>query len=135
MLDDEKRDTTVVFTDSEMKVFEADACLDHSNEELSSRMGVELVNIKVLADIVREGVPFGASDEIYEDHAVYADKLNPTRLIIDAEYQKYYFTINRPKNMADLEDILQERLQEIQNDRKQHDEEYEVESQRNDVDN
>ncbi|WET42489.1 hypothetical protein [Citrobacter enshiensis] len=126
---DDKRDTTVVFTDTEMNSFDDDAYLDLSQEVLSSRIGEELPTVSVLVDIDEsEDLPPGVGREIYEDFSVFADKLNPTQLIIDREYDDNYFRITRPKDLSTIDSILQERIQDIKNNR-ELDEDYERERQ------
>ncbi|QMM52605.1 hypothetical protein HVX06_08880 [Enterobacter sp. RHB15-C17] len=115
---DEKRDTTVVFTDNEMNSFDDDAYLELSQEVLSSRLGEELPSVSVLVDILEdEDLPPGVGSEVYQDFSVFADKLNPTQLIIDGEYDENYFRIARPKDLSTIDSILQERIQDIKNSR------------------
>lgn len=126
---DDKRDTTVVFTEAEMNSFDDDAYLDLSQEVLSSRIGEELTPVSVLVDIDEgEDLPAGVGSEIYEEFSVFADKLNPTQLIIDGEYDDNYFRITRPKDLSTIDSILQERIQDIKNNR-ELDEDYERERQ------
>jgi hypothetical protein len=131
MRDEDNSVNTVVFTKAEMDSFEDDACLELSNDELTSRMGVELRTVEVLVDSDEsDNRPPGIDSEIYHDYSFFADKLNPTQLIIDGEYEDDFFRINRPKDLSEVEDILQSRLQEITNER-ELDEDYERERQMN----
>ncbi|MOA16566.1 hypothetical protein D3C78_1367870 [compost metagenome] len=134
MLDNDKRDTTVVFTDAEMNSFDNDAYLDLSQEELALRIGDELPSVSVLVDIREsEDLPPGVSGEIYKDFSVFADKSNPTQLIIEGEYDEDYFRITRPKDLSTIDSILQERIQDIENSR-ELDEDYERERQQREYD-
>lgn len=134
MFDNDKRDTTVVFTDAEMNSFDNDAYLDLSQEELALRIGDELPPVSVLVDIDEsEDLPPGVSADIYQDFSVFADKSNPTQLIIEGEYDEDYFRITRPKDLSTIDSILQERIQDIKNNR-ELDEDYERERQQREYD-
>lgn len=134
MFDNDKRDTTIVFTDEEMNSFDADAYLELSQEELASRIGDQLPSVSVLVDIDEsDDLPPGVEREIYEDFSVFADKSNPTQLIIEGEYDEDYFRITRPKDLSTIDSILQERIQDIKYNR-ELDDDYERERQQREYD-
>ncbi len=134
MFDNDKRDTTVVFTDEEMNSFDDDAFLELSQEELASRIGYQLPSVSVLVDIDEsDDLPSGVEREIHEDFSVFADKSNPTQLIIEGEYDDDYFRITRPKDLSTIDSILQERIQDIKYNR-ELDDDYERERQQREYD-
>ena len=133
MFVDDKRDTTVVFTDDEMNDFDDDAHLALTDGELSSRMGTELFTVSVLIDIDnREDTP-PYLREHHEDYTVFADKLNPTQLIIDSEYEKHYFRIVRPKDLSMVGSILEQKIADDEYNR-ELDEDFERERQQRERD-
>lgn len=107
-------ESPVFFTKSEIENFNEDLSLDLSDEQLESRIGEEIQIAEVLVDVV-ENTPQGVSNEVYQNFTVFADKKNPTALIISGEYEEHYFRIPRPKDYSSIEHTLQEIIQERQN--------------------
>lgn len=106
-------DSPVFFTKREIEIFNEDLLLDLSNEQLESRIGEEIQVAEVLVGEA-DNPPPGVPPEVYNDFRVFADKENPTALIISGEYEEHYFRIARPKDYSSIEDTLQEIIQERQ---------------------
>jgi len=113
MSNEDNPDNPVFFTKSEIENFKEDLSLDLSDEQLESRIGEEIQIAEVLVDVV-ENTPPGVPAEVYHNFAVFADKKNPTALIISGEYEEHYFRIPRPKDYSSIEHTLQEIIQERQ---------------------
>ncbi len=101
----------LAFSEAEMLQFGADAVNEISQEELRSRKGIEVdsVAIDVELDIKDEfDLPLGVENKFGVGFSLYGDKLNPTQLIVDGEFEPDYFRINRPSNLKDLKAILED---------------------------
>ncbi|EOY4338576.1 hypothetical protein ACP5YT_000176 [Cronobacter malonaticus] len=107
-------DCAVFFTKREMDAFNEELSLELTFEQYESRIGDEIQIAEVLVDIV-EDPPAGFSAEVYQSYAVFADKENPTALIISGENEDYYFRIRRPEDYSTIEDTLQDIVQDRQN--------------------
>ena len=120
MFNEEEADYSVTFTPAEMEIFQDEFFLELSNEELKARMGEDLGAVQVLVEILEKPYP-GDSGEVYQGYAIYADKENPTALIVDGEEEDYYFRIRRPKDYSSIEGTLQDLVQERREAKQLHD--------------
>ncbi|EPT7054653.1 hypothetical protein [Cronobacter sakazakii] len=107
-------DCAVFFTKSEMDAFNEEFSRELTFEQYESRIGDEIQIAEVLVDIV-EDPPEGIPAEVYQSYAVFADKENPTALIISGENEDYYFRIRRPEDYSTIADTLQDIVQDRQN--------------------
>lgn len=110
MHNDYRRSNVVTFTDLEMDIFEQDAGLELTDSELEARKGEFIYTAEVLEDIVEdEDLPPGVSNEFYLDYHVYADKLNPTTLVIEDDSNTKVFRLHRPSDLSTLSNTIMTR--------------------------
>lgn len=116
------RNNSVTFTDYEMDQFDKDSLRDPSEKELEIRKGEHIYTAKVFrSHDSDEDLPAGVDRDYYEDFYVYADKENPTMLIIEDEYGHDMFRMSRPIDVKELDDSLMDRQIDIDNQRSEDD--------------
>lgn len=111
---------TVIFTQVEMDAFENDALKQLTDKEMTDRKGdhIYIANVKVNVG-EGEDAPEGASSIYYADFHVYADKLNPTCVIIHDESDHERFRMRRPRNLEQLDERIEMRVDAAANEYEQ----------------
>lgn len=108
------RNNTVTFTDDEMNAFDRDSIKDFSDSELEGRKGELIHTADVLDDVIDDPDLHPIFNGEYRvNYHVYADKMNPTMVVVEDENNSQIFRLVRPTDLSEISDTIMTRNIEI----------------------
>lgn len=115
---DYTRNNTVTFTDVEMSAFDRDSDKVLSDADLEARKGEIIHTADVLDDVIDDDDLHPMfNGEVRVNYYVFADRLNPTMLVVEDENHSQIFRLARPQDLSELSETIMMRNIDIEHER------------------